>query len=309
MTICIFPCVIKHIIFAMKQTTLLFLAVGHELIRPWFVGVLLCRVQLCRTSWHSHRNWLEDRTIKHERLRNIWMTLESRGCSTDCGRVALAHFWQVYALNETCRKADGQKQRRNQLVDLSAVPSEVTENKLMPVQKAKLLLIPPGRTASQPYVIVAAEGRVWKNMKTGKPRGKCQVWMSCCPSLFTSFSYVRLPNLQVCHWSIIKTPLPSVFFLYVLSPRLLYTIRAVKIGDRKRCLKGASSGTAERWQAGGGHLPAPCKHSSRQRLQAFVCVSSLQRSNRTRTCSPSPFPPTQGQNRMCTQERRYRQIA
>ena len=116
--------------------------------------------------------------------------------------------------------------------------------------------------------------------------------MSCCLSLFTSFSYARLPNLQVCHWSIIKTPLPCVFFLYVLSPWLLYTIRAVKIGDRKRCLKGASSGTAERWQGGGGHLPAPCKHSSRQHLQAFVCVASLQRSNRTWTCSPSPPPTT-----------------
>lgn len=48
-------------------------------------------------------------------------------------------------LNETCRKADGLKQRRNQLQDLSAVPSEVAENKLMPIQKAKLLLIPHGQ--------------------------------------------------------------------------------------------------------------------------------------------------------------------
>ena len=88
------------------------------------------------------------------------------------GGFSLFHFWQVYALNETCRKADGQKQRRNQLEDLSAVPSEVAENKLMPVQKAKLLLIPPGWTASKPYVILAAEGRFWKNMKMGKTTGK-----------------------------------------------------------------------------------------------------------------------------------------
>lgn len=60
---------------------------------------------------------------------------------------ALAHFISdgFYVLNVTCRKADGLKRRRNQLQDLSAVPSEVTENTLMPLQKAKLLLIPKGQ--------------------------------------------------------------------------------------------------------------------------------------------------------------------
>lgn len=61
---------------------------------------------------------------------------------TGAGGFSSFHLWQVYVLNETCREASSRKQRHNQLQDLSAVPSEVTENKLMPIQKPKPLLIP-----------------------------------------------------------------------------------------------------------------------------------------------------------------------
>ncbi len=51
-----------------KETTKLFLAVGHELIRPRFVGVLEPRVQHGSTSWHSKCNSLEDRIKKKKKV-------------------------------------------------------------------------------------------------------------------------------------------------------------------------------------------------------------------------------------------------
>ncbi len=53
-----------------KETTVLFLAVGCELIRPRFVGVVASHVQHCRISWHNACDWLDERIIK--RL-NVWV--------------------------------------------------------------------------------------------------------------------------------------------------------------------------------------------------------------------------------------------
>lgn len=47
-----------------KETTMLFLAVGHKLIRPRFLGVLVSHVQHGSTSWYSNCNWLEEGIIK-----------------------------------------------------------------------------------------------------------------------------------------------------------------------------------------------------------------------------------------------------
>lgn len=95
-----------------------------------WIMILMCTIT---------RNWRIPECHRKHRLR----------------QTALAHFISdgFCAPNETCQKADGLKQRCNQLQDLSAVPSEVTENTLMPLQTAKLLLIPKGQT-TPPYMIL-----------------------------------------------------------------------------------------------------------------------------------------------------------
>lgn len=141
-----------------KRNKMLFLAVGDKLIWPWFMWLLVSHVQCLMTQMQLIR------IIKKLNVWVMWIwTLNiMRNCRTPgwhwnltatltgAGGFSSFHFWQVYVLNETCREASSSKQRHNQLQDLSAVPSEVTENKLMPIQKPKPLLIPHGQTAPKP---------------------------------------------------------------------------------------------------------------------------------------------------------------
>ena len=80
---------------------------------------------------------------------------------------------------------------------------------------------------------------------------------------------------------------------------------ALKIGDRKRCLKGAGAGLAERWQAGRqagrGHLPVPVNIQPDSVYRLRLCLLTVEVKPDINML-PQPFP-TQGQDRTYTRER------
>ena len=86
-----------------------------------------------------------------------------------------------------------------------------------------------------------------------------------------------------------------MFFDYMFTPiQPSLAGSELKIGDHKRCLKGAGRGMTGRR----GSPPSACKHSTRQRLEGSPRVSSAVEVKRDVNMLPLPFPHTRtGQDR------------